>query len=207
MKVQSIQNNYSVKNYSANSAKPAFKSKLVNAVLDETVYLPSTQKELSRFWGKLFRAIKKEPTLKIANKEYFDYLCKLQPDDLGAFFYKNNIEDKPYGYRVDIANDEDGRLLSYAKDFDGTFMEIQTDRGFRRIGLTYSDGKYRYYYYQDPDSMIDFWPRDTYGDGPQRRITTKSFPGSSTTYCDENGDSTVISNIKGFVKDFLDIFK
>ena len=73
MKVQSIQNNYSVKNYSANSAKPAFKSKLVNAVLDETVYLPSTQKELSRFWGKLFRAIKKEPTLKMESNSVLHY--------------------------------------------------------------------------------------------------------------------------------------
>lgn len=206
MKVLPIQNNFSVQNQAKTNAQtPSFKGAAVDAAIKEIgTALPSTNKELAVFWAKLFRAVKKEQSLQIVNKELFDSLDNTRPDCLDAFFYRKNIEDKNIK-RIDIANDENGRLLSYCKNDDGTFMEINSKDGFRRIGVTYSDGTYRYDFYQDPDIYMDFWPRYTFDDGPLRTTRTRALGGEATTHYDESGNSTIASNVKGFFKDFSDM--
>ena len=172
--------------------------------------IPNTIVEYRRLLNSVFTAIRKEPTLCVHNHLLYDYLMKLQKVYFSAFFVKYSIEDKPDYYSTVIASDKDGDLLIFSKDDDGQYLEVRMDINSRekyiRFGLTYPSDNSRYIFYKTNDCYIDYH-RSYDDDSCARQMRTRTVGGWDTVWCDENGQSNILTNMKGMWSDFKKIFK
>ena len=208
MKITPVQS-CAISQKNVNSKNASFKSAAINTLVKEAK-IPNNFADYRNVLIDFVRTMEKEPTLRVQNQEIYDSLTKKFIRNgavyIIVFFVKNSIEQEPNSYRVAVASDADGDLLSLGKDEDGQFLEFNTNDGYRRFGLTYPSGNYRYSFYKAPDVYIDYHKNEN-DNGCVRQMRTKAFGGWSTVWCDENGYSSVLSNAKGMWEDFKNIFR
>lgn len=172
--------------------------------------IPNTFFEYRQLLYAVLKAIQNEPTLEIKDATLYKDLMNCPPRYISSFFYDHNIIDKPEGYSVLIARDKDGELLSMGRDRDGQYIEVAMDINSRekyiRFGATEAISGKCYNFYKTFDCYIDYH-HSVNGDGNLRRIRTRTVGGWDTTYCDEDGESNIITNVKGMWEDFKNCFK
>lgn len=203
MNILPINNVISTNNQaSTNMQTTGFKGVKVNAVAKELGdHLPQADMGVTRIWRKLFKAIQEEQNLQVLDRQIFNFI-KEHPDYFPDLYITcTSLEDIGRNVNI-IAKDETGALLVAGSDNDGQYLQINTDRGYRKFGITYRDRNgMRYPFYKVEGAYLDY-----FNNGKLRTSRTIALGGESTVHYDEKGKSTVYSNVKGFFDDMLNTF-
>ena len=172
--------------------------------------IPNTFAEYWKLLSAVLRAVRNEPTLNVVNQSLYDELMKCDPRYIAAFFNRHNYEDEPDSYYVLIAKDKDGDLVSLGKDNDGLFIQVNMYLNCReryiRFGSTYPMEGKRYDFYKTFDCYLDYH-HSVNNDGYARRMRTRALGGWDTRWCDENGHSGIVTNVKGFWSELKHVFE
>lgn len=167
--------------------RQSFKGVKLDAAIKEAS-IPNNFAQFGEILTKFLNAVKNESSLVIVDKNLYNSLLKYRgynAQDFAGFFYEHNIENKPVGTVIDIADDEDGSMILLAKDDVGQYIEFNGSgpNDIRRFGLTKPINGKRYDFYRAPGVYIDFHDSPN-GNGGPRLV---SLAGSDDVYYKENG--------------------
>lgn len=168
--------------------------------------VPTDYKKCRELWGKVMMAFKKEKGLCVFERDMYNEILDFRMKSYKypeVFIYHHNIFNMPNDYSIDIAGTDGDGALKYVRDKEGVCFQYTTDDPnlFIRFGLTDVINGCRYPFYQSSGVYVSYHHSDN-DDGCAREVRTLSgLGGWNTRYFDENGNSNLGTNIRGFLGD------